>query len=174
MARPGERGDQPELGPNQPYPPTGQPQFPPTQYPYHTTSQYPNLDQDLNMADTYGQQNIASQLQEAAANAPRNAGMNIMNVNTNGSAHAGMAPPDAPHQGTFSPAGGRASIDETADAAEAGDSKRKRSKVSRVSYTLRPKALNICECHVALCLTHRAFWRSMISSILSSRSRVSS
>ena len=160
MARPTEPGDQPELGPNQPYPPPGGPQFPPAQYPYHPTSQYPNLDQDLNMADTYGQQNIASQLQEAAANAPRNGGMNVMNVDTNGSAPAGMAPPDTPHQGTFSPAGGRASVDETADAAEHGDSKRKRSKVSRVSHSsdlTRTTAAQVIYDHVMkfCCLAER-------------------
>ena len=140
MAGPGERGD---LGPNQSYPPAGQPQFPPSQYPYHTTSEYPNLDEDLKMATAYGQpvqQNIASQLQEAAAaGAPRNGDSNAMAVDTNGLASAGMAPPHTPHQTSFSPAGGRASVDETAEAAEGGDSKRKRSKVSRACDQCRKK-----------------------------------
>lgn len=142
MARPGDGGDQPDLGPNQPYPSAGQPQFPQPQYPYHTTSEYPSLDQDLSMSDTYGaptQQNIASQLQEAAANAPRNGDVNAMSVNTNGAASAGMAPPQTPHQTGFSPTGGRASVDETPDPAEATSSKRKRSKVSRACDECRRK-----------------------------------
>ncbi len=90
------------------------------------------------MADTYGQQNMASQLQEATSGGSRSGGMNVMNVNTNGSAPAGMAPPETPHPSSFSPAGGRVSVDETADTVEPGDSKRKRSKVSRVSGSQQP------------------------------------
>jgi hypothetical protein len=147
MARPGDRGDQPDLGPNQNYPPAGQPQFPPAQYPYHP-SEYPSLDQDLNMADTYGQPvqpSIATQLQEAAGVAPGNGDMNSMSVNTNGASSAGMAPPQTPHQASFSPGGQRESVDETPDTVEAGGSKRKRSKVSRACDECRRKKV----CHAS-------------------------
>lgn len=143
MAGPNDRGDQPEIGPDQAYTPTpAQPQFPPAHYQFHATSEYPSLDQDMNMSDTYGQsvqQNIAGQLQDATANAPRNGDVNEISVNTNGATSAGMAPPQTPHQSSFSPGGGDTNVDETPDAGEAHMNPRKRSKVSRACDECRRK-----------------------------------
>jgi hypothetical protein len=142
MAGGNNQGDQPELAPNPSYAPNaGQPHFPPTHYAFNAPSEYPSLDQDMNMPDTYQSvpQNLTGQLQDTAANAPQNGNVNDMTVNTNGATPAGMAPPQTPHQTTFSPAEGAPPIDETPDAGDAGTNPRKRSKVSRACDECRRK-----------------------------------
>ncbi|RMZ77202.1 hypothetical protein DV738_g4481, partial [Chaetothyriales sp. CBS 135597] len=119
------------------YPQASQPPF------QFSSSVYPSLDPELNMADTF-QQTISSHLQDAArAAGHRNGDLAAITVAGNAPGAAGMGPPRAPHQQSFSPTEHRTSLDETGEGAPGvdGTNKRRRSKVSRACDECRRKKI---------------------------------
>jgi len=86
---------------------------------------------------------MGGQLEDSGMAVSRSSQVHAMNVSTNGSSAAGMAPPQTPHQQSFASPGHRASTDDVAEGTAVGESaKRKRSKVSRACDECRRKKVN--------------------------------